>query len=160
SIASDSIHAVTVPGAIDAWAAILEAHGTFSLDRALAPAIHYARSGFPVAAREAWAWAWEVEKLSADAGATRQFLVGGRPAAEGDVVNFRALAKPLETIAAKGPRAFYEGRISDDIVATVAARGSFLAAEDFARHRGDVVAPIATNYRGLDVLELPPNTQG
>jgi len=45
-------------------------------------------------------------------------------------------------------------------VATVAARGSFLAAEDFARHRGEVVAPIATNYRGLDVLELPPNTQG
>jgi gamma-glutamyltranspeptidase/glutathione hydrolase len=160
SIASDSIHAVTVPGAIDAWAAILEAHGTFSLDRALAPAIHYARSGFPVAARVAWDWAWEVEKLSADAGAMRHFLFGGRAPAEGDVVKLPALAKTLETIAAKGPRAFYEGPIADDIVATVAARGSFLTAEDFARHRGDVVAPIATNYRGLDVLELPPNTQG
>jgi len=63
-------------------------------------------------------------------------------------------------IAAKGARAFYEGPIADDMVATVAARGSFLAADDFARHRGEVVAPIATNYRGLDVLELPPNTQG
>jgi gamma-glutamyltranspeptidase/glutathione hydrolase len=160
SIASDSIHAVTVPGAIDAWAAILKTHGTFSLDRALAPAIHYARSGFPVAARVAWDWAWEVEKLSADAGAMRHFLFGGRAPAEGDVVKLPALAKTLETIAVKGPRAFYEGPIADDIVATIAARGSFLTAEDFARHRGDVVAPIATNYCGLDVLELPPNTQG
>jgi gamma-glutamyltranspeptidase/glutathione hydrolase len=71
-----------------------------------------------------------------------------------------ALAQSLKTVAAQGPRAFYEGPLAQDMVATVAARGSFLAAEDFARHRGEVVAPIATNYRGLDVLELPPNTQG
>ena len=54
TIALDSIHAVTVPGAVDAWAAVLEAHGRFSLDRVLAPAIHYGESGFPVAARIAW----------------------------------------------------------------------------------------------------------
>src|SRR5499426_1216099 len=160
SIASDSIHAVTVPGAIDAWTAILAAHGSFSLDRALAPAIHYAEHGFPVAARIAWDWARELGKLRADAGAARHFLFEGHPPAEGDVVKLPALARTLRTIAAKGPRAFYEGPIADDIVATVAARGSFLAAEDFTRHRGEVVAPISTNYRGLDVLELPPNTQG
>ena len=160
AISSDSIHAVTVPGAIDAWAAILAAHGRFSLDRALAPAIHYAESGFPVASRIAWDWAREVEKLGADPGAARHFLFGGRPPAEGDVVKLPALANTLRTIAKKGPSAFYEGPIADDMVATLAARGSFLSSEDFARHRGDVVAPIATNYRGLDVLELPPNTQG
>ena len=160
AIAGDSIHAVTVPGAIDAWAAILDAHGSFSLDRALAPAIHYAERGFPVAARIAWDWAREVAKLRADAGAARHFLFDGLAPAEGDVVKLPALARTLRTIAAKGPRAFYEGPIADDIVATVAARGSFLTAEDFARHRGEVVAPISTNYRGLEVLELPPNTQG
>ena len=47
----NSIHAVTVPGAIDAWEAILKAHGRFGLDRALAPAIKYAEGGFPVAPR-------------------------------------------------------------------------------------------------------------
>src|SRR5260221_152393 len=95
-----------------------------------------------------------------DVGAARHFLFDGLAPAEGDVVKLPALARTLRTIAAKGPRAFYEGPIADDIVATVAACGSFLAAEDFARHRGEVVAPISTNYRGLDVLELPPNTQG
>ena len=159
-IAPDSIHAVTVPGAIDAWAAILAAHGRFSLDRVLAPAIHYGESGFPVAARIAWDWAQAVGKLRADAGAARHLLFDGRAPAEGDVVRLPALAQSLKTIAAQGPRAFYEGPLAQDMVATVAARGSFLAAEDFARHRGEVVAPIATNYRGLDVLELPPNTQG
>jgi gamma-glutamyltranspeptidase / glutathione hydrolase len=160
SIAPATIHAVTVPGAIDAWGAILEAHGKFSLDRALAPAIRYAASGFPVASRVASDWAREVEKLRADAGAARHFLLAGRAPAEGDIVKLPALARTLATIAAKGPRAFYEGPIAEDILATVAARGSFLAAEDLANHRGEVVVPVATNYRGLDVLELPPNTQG
>ena len=160
AIALDSIHAVTVPGAVDAWAAILAAHGRFSLDRALAPAIRYAEGGFPVAARVAWDWARAAGKLAADAGAARHLLFAGEAPAEGDVVRLPALARTLATLATNGPRAFYEGPIAQDIVATAAARGSTLAVEDFAGHRGEVVAPIATSYRGLDVLELPPNTQG
>jgi len=160
AIASDSIHAVTVPGAIDAWAAILKAHGRFTLARALAPAIRYAEEGFPVAARIAWDWAEMAERLRADAGSARHYLFDGRPPAEGDVVRLPALARTLRTIAANGPRAFYEGPIAGDMVATVAARGSVLTAEDFARHRGETVAPITTSYRGLDILELPPNGQG
>jgi gamma-glutamyltranspeptidase / glutathione hydrolase len=160
TIALGSIHAVTVPGAVDAWAAVLEAHGRFPLERALAPAIHYAESGFPVASRIAWDWAQAVGKLRSDAGATRHLLFDGHAPAEGDVVRLPALAQSLAAIAAKGSRAFYEGPIAQDMAATVAARGSYLTEEDFARHRGEVVAPIATNYRGLDVLELPPNSQG
>src|SRR5690606_14834080 len=76
------------------------------------------------------------------------------------VIRLPALAQTLKTIAAKGARALYEGEIADDIVATVAARGSFLTAEDFAAHRGDAVTPISTNYRGLDLVEIPPNGQG
>ena len=160
SIAPDSVHAVTVPGVIDAWAAILQAHGRFPLDRVLAPAIRYAEGGFPVAARLAWDWSQAVGKLRADRGATRHYLFEGRAPAEGDLVKLPALAQSLATIAAKGPRAFYEGSIAHDMVATLSARGSFLTADDFAQHRGEAVTPIASNYRGLDVLELPPNTQG
>ena len=96
------------------------------------------------------------------AGSARHYLLERRARRQiGDVVRLPALAATLKAIAAGGAKAFYEGAIAADIVATVqAAGGSLLAAEDLARHRGDVVAPIATNYRGLDVVELPPNGQG
>jgi len=155
-----SIHAVTVPGALDAWEAILKSHGRFGLDRALQPAIKYAEDGFPVAARVAWDWGRHVGKLKADAGSAKHYLFNGVAPQEGDVVRFPALAATLKTIATKGARGFYEGEIADDITKTVSARGSFLTAEDFARHHGDVVEPVSSNYRGLDLLEIPPNGQG
>jgi len=156
----NSIHAVTVPGAIDAWEAILKAHGRLGLDRALAPAIRYARDGFPVSARVAWDWQRHVGKLKADPGAARHYLFGGGAPREGDVIRFPALADTLKQIAARGARAFYEGPIAEDMAKTLGARESFITLEDFARHRGDVVSPISTSYRGLDLVEIPPNTQG
>ncbi len=155
-----SIHAVTVPGALDAWEAILKTRGRFGLDRALAPAIEYAEGGFPVTARVAWDWSRHIGKLKAYAGVAKHYLVNGNPPKEGDVMRFPALAATLKTIAAKGARAFYEGEIAGDMVATLAAAGSYLDAEDFARHRGEAVTPISTNYRGLDLVEIPPNGQG
>jgi gamma-glutamyltranspeptidase/glutathione hydrolase len=155
-----SIHAVTVPGAFDAWEALLKTHGRFGLDRALQAAIKYAEGGFPVAARVAWDWQRYVAKLKADPGASKHYLFNGEAPKQGDVIRFPALAATLKTIAAKGARAMYEGELADDMVATVAARGSFLTAEDYANHRGDVVTPISTNYRGLDLVEIPPNGQG
>ncbi len=156
----NSIHAVTVPGALDAWEAILKAHGRFGLDRALAPAIKYAEGGFPVAQRVAWDWQRYIGKLKADAGAAKHYLFNGAPPKEGDVIRFPALAATLKTVSAKGARAFYEGEIAADMAATVAARGSFLSEEDFTAHRGEAVTPISTNYRGLDLVEIPPNGQG
>src|SRR5215470_12987604 len=160
SIAVDSIHAVTVPGAVEAWAAILAAHGHFALDRALAPAIRSATQGFPVSPRVAYDWGLAVDRLKADAGGTRHYLRNGRAPAVGDVMAFPELAATLQAIAEGGPPAFYQGAIAADIVATVSARGGYLSVEDFARHRGETVEPIAANYRGLDIVELPPNGQG
>ena len=154
--AGNSIHAVTVPGAIDAWAAILKAHGRFGLDRALAPAIRYAESGFPVAPRVAYDWARHVGKLDADPGAARHYLFDGaragrrrrHPAAG-------ARRDPEGDRRQAAPRAFYEGPIADDMAATVAARGSFLTAEDFAApSRRGGRRRSRTNYRGLDVVEI------
>src|SRR5271168_3141671 len=159
AIGFESVHSVTVPGAVDAWDAVLAAHGRFGLDRALAPAIHHAERGFPVAPRVACDWGRLVERLRADPGAARHYLIDGRAPLPGDIMRFPALAATLKSIAARGPRAFYED-IAEDIIATLAARGSWLTREDFARHRGETATPIASNYRGLDVVELPPNGQG
>jgi gamma-glutamyltranspeptidase/glutathione hydrolase len=159
AIGYDCVHSVTVPGAVEAWDAVLAAHGRFGLDRALLPAIHHAERGVPVAPRVACDWGRLAERLRADPGASRHYLIDGRAPLPGDVVRFPALAATLGSIAAHGPRAFYQDAAAD-IVATLAARGSWLAREDFAGHRGEPATPIASNYRGLDVVELPPNGQG
>jgi gamma-glutamyltranspeptidase/glutathione hydrolase len=159
AIGFDSVHAVTVPGAVEAWDAVLAAHGRFGLDHALAPAIRLAARGVPIAPRVARDWAMLTKRLRADPGASRHYLVDDRAPLPGEVMRFPALAATLEAIAARGPRAFYQ-EAAADIVATLAARGGWLSAEDFANHRGMPATPIATNYRGLDVVELPPNGQG
>ena len=160
SIASTSPFSVNVPGAIEAWGAILAARGTWPLDRVLAPAINYAENGFPIAPRVGFDWAKQVSKLGNSTGATRHYLFNGQAPAEGDVIKLPALAATLKAIAKDGPRAFYEGPIAQDMVATLNARGSVLSLEDFASHRGEAQTPISTNYRGLDLIELPPNGQG
>lgn len=159
-IAINSVHAVTVPGAVEAWQTILERHGRFGLDRVLQPAIRAASEGVPVAPRVAFDWSLHVDKLRADKGAALHYLPGGLAPKAGDRVKFPALAATLQAVAKGGPRAFYEGAIAQDIVATLAARGSLLVEADFAAHRGEEAVPISTNYRGLDVVELPPNGQG
>jgi gamma-glutamyltranspeptidase / glutathione hydrolase len=160
SIEATSPHAVNVPGAIEAWDALLKAHGTYSLDRVLAPAIKNAEHGFPVAPRVALDWKGWVGKLRNSPGATKHYLPNGGAPAEGDVIKLPALADTLKAVAKNGPRAFYEGPIAEDMAATLAAMGSVLTPEDFARHRGEAVTPISTNYRGVDLVEIPPNTQG
>jgi gamma-glutamyltranspeptidase/glutathione hydrolase len=155
-----SIHAVTVPGAVEAWEETLKAHGTIGLDRALKPAIEYASGGFPVAARVAFDWAHFIERLKRDPGSAKYYLFNGTSPKEGDVIRLPALANTLKAIAAKGARALYEGEIADDMAVTLAVHGSLITADDIAAHKGEVVKPISSNYRGLDVFELPPNGQG
>ena len=160
TIEAISPYSVNVPGAIEAWGAILQAHGSYSLERALAPAIRYAEGGFAVTPRVGSDWVGLVAKLANSPGATKHYLFNGKAPAIGDVVKLPALAATLKAIAKGGSRAFYEGPIAQDMVATLNARGSVLSLEDFAAHRGEAQTPISTNYRGLDLVEMPPNGQG
>jgi gamma-glutamyltranspeptidase/glutathione hydrolase len=159
-IPATSPHAITVPGAIEAWEAILNVHGRFGLERALQPAIRHAEEGFPIAPRVAYDWAGVVDKLAPHKGSAKHYLVNGHAPEVGYVMRLPALSATLKAIAKGGAKAFYQGDIAADIAATVQAAGGDLAVEDLAHHNGDVVTPIATNYRGLDVVELPPNGQG
>ena len=96
AIGMTSVHAVTVPGALDAWEAMLKAHGRFDLARALQPAIKYAEHGFPVSQRVAWDWSRHVAKLKADPGATKHYLFDGKAPKEGDIVRLPALGADAE----------------------------------------------------------------
>src|SRR5512139_442358 len=151
---------VTVPGVVDGWATLLERYGTIPLSRALAPAIEYASRGFPVSEIIAWQWKDAGAVLSADRAAAATFLPGGRAPEPGDVFANPRLADTLRRISSGGSDAFYRGPVAEAIVADVRARGGLLEARDFAEHRSDWVDPISTSYRGHDLFELPPNTQG
>jgi gamma-glutamyltranspeptidase/glutathione hydrolase len=159
-VPAQGLHAITVPGAVAGWAELLEKHGTIPLARALEPAIRYARDGFPVAEIIASEWNDATKWLSADAAAAAVFLPGGRAPRPGEIFRNPDLANTLETIAKGGRAAFYTGPIARAIADLMQARGGFVTADDLARHTADWVEPIATNYRGYDVYEMPPNTQG
>ncbi len=159
-IAPRSIHAVTVPGAIDGWDMLLKEHGTMDLSEALKPAIRMAEEGVPVTPRVAADWPDDEPHLAADDGGRMHCLKEGRSPRVGEVMQWPALAATMRTIARGGRDAFYGGEIAEDIVATVRAKGSLLTMDDFARHRGNWVKPIATSFMDREILEIPPNGQG
>ena len=153
-------HSVTVPGAIDAWAALLRDHGTMGLEEVLQPAIAFAEEGFVVHPRTSFDWARNEAKLRADENARRILLPGDRAPAVGQVVRFPELASTLRVIAAQGRDGFYTGAVAEDMVTYLSALGGLHTSEDFAAHRGEYVEPIKTDYRGYELHECPPNGQG
>ncbi|HVO02981.1 MAG TPA: gamma-glutamyltransferase [Candidatus Cybelea sp.] len=160
TIDPDSIHAVTVPGAVEAWCRLAEDHGRLGIDRLLQPAIHYAEQGFGVTPRVAFDWQLGAPRLARHPTSARLYLKNGKPPQVGDRMQLPNLAKALREILWKGKAGFYEDWVAEDIVRTLKAEGSLITLEDLAAHRGEYALPIKTSYRGLDVWECPPPGQG
>ncbi|MBA8882948.1 gamma-glutamyltransferase [Dokdonella fugitiva] len=151
---------VNVPGCVDAWFALHDRFGKLPMKDVLAPAIAYARDGFPLTELIAYYWNLSVPRLARFPGFTEQFTHGGKAPAKGEIWKNPNLANTLEAIARGGRDAFYKGAIAHVIADYMKAQGGFLSYDDLATHKGEWVEPISTNYRGYDVWELPPNGQG
>jgi gamma-glutamyltranspeptidase/glutathione hydrolase len=151
---------VDVPGVVEGWHQLLTRFGTISLAKAMAPAITHARDGFPVAELMANEWSGNEKLLARDPATAATFLPNGKPMAQGDIFANPRLARSLEVIAKEGRDAFYKGSIARAIVADLKARNGLLDMRDFAEHKADWVEPIGVSYRGYDVMEMPPSTQG
>ena len=160
AIEQHSPHAVTVPGAVDAWARLVEDHGVKALGELLQPAIGYARDGYPVLERVAYDWRLAAELIGKDPTARRVFLPGGAPPAIGSVHRQPELAETLAVIAERGREGFYDGPVAEDMVTYLQGLGGLHTLEDFAAAEGEYVTPISTDYRGHRVYECPPNGQG
>jgi gamma-glutamyltranspeptidase/glutathione hydrolase len=152
---------VTVPGAVSTWEVLLERFGRLGLSRALAEAIRLAETGFevtPVVARE---WRDAAPRVADDAATRTLLLPHGRPPAAGERWANPELAGVLREIADGGARAFYDGRAGAAIAAAVRRAGGPLDAADLAGWRGaEWVEPLSGRFRGVDIFELPPPTQG
>ena len=156
---SEGIHTVTVPGAVEGWAKILERYGTMKLAQVLQPAIEYAERGFPVTDVIAADWQTGLShKDHPDFAAT--FLPQRKPPAPGEIFVNKNLANTLKKIAQEGPDVFYRGEIAAKIVKFAREEGGLHTRRDFANQTSNWVDPISVNYRGYTVYEIPPNTQG
>ncbi|MGO1117758.1 gamma-glutamyltransferase [Rhodovibrionaceae bacterium A322] len=152
--------ATTIPGAVDAWCQLNARYGKLPLSELLAPAIAYAREGYPVHSRVRHDWSRQVDWLKQDANAAAVFLPNGEVPAVGAVHHQTALADTLEKIAKEGRDGFYKGAVAEDMVSYLQSLGGVHTLEDFAEAAGEFVTPISSNYRGYDVYECPPNGQG
>jgi gamma-glutamyltranspeptidase/glutathione hydrolase len=151
---------VTVPGVVEGWSELLSKYGTAPMARVVAPAIEYARAGYAVSEIISGQWAYEQDKLASDQTTASVFLPDGHPPKPGEIFSNPRLAATLEQIGKDGRDAFYEGPIAQAIVDDMKRRDGLLELRDFVDHKADWVEPISTKYRGYDVYELPPNTQG
>lgn len=155
-----SPHAVTVPGAVDAWFRLNADHGTRDMAALLAPAIRLAEEGCHLTPRVARDIAITWPQVADDPTAAAIFLEGGAPPPVGQKVSQPLLAATLRLIAAKGRDAFYEGPVAEDIVGRLRGLGGLHTLEDFASQRAVYETPIAVPYGDHEVYECPPNGQG
>jgi gamma-glutamyltranspeptidase/glutathione hydrolase len=152
--------AVTVPGALGGWSALLQRFGTLKLAQVLQPAITYADEGFPVTPVIARDWRTG-NMVQRDSGARATFLLdGGRYPGAGDWFRNPDYARTLRDIAREGSDLFYKGALGERIVNHLRARGGFLTMDDLGRNAPTWVTPISTKFAGYRVWELPPNNQG
>ncbi len=160
AIERSSPHAVTVPGAVEAWCRLVGDHGRLDIAEVLEPAIRLAREGYALSPRVAFDTANQLALLRADPTARRIFLDGDQAPSVGDVRYQRELAETLAAIGRDGPDAFYRGAVADDMVSFLQELGGLHTKADFAETRGEYVEPIKTRFAGHDVYECPPNGQG
>ncbi len=158
TIPTRGVEAITLPGAIDAFCRLNADHGRLPLAQVVAPAIHYADEGIPVATRVAFDWAEDVSCLK---GAARDFYsLNGQAPRIGQVFRAPNQAEVLRRIAREGRAGFYEGEVADDLITSLQALGGSHTLDDLAGTACDYTAPVTGTYRDVELVEHPPNGQG
>ena len=152
--------AVTVPGLVSGWAALWRRFGSRPFGELLAPAVGYAREGFPVLPRMAELWAEAPSRFAAFPEFMRVFLPHGRAPRAGEWFKLPELAESLASIADTTGETFYRGELARRIASAARDGGSALTLDDLAAHRAEWVEPIGCDFHGLRWFEPPPNGQG
>ena len=151
---------VTVPGAVSAWVELSQRFGKLPFESLFAPAIGYAREGFPVSPFVAARWALQLPELQSQPGFAQAFMPGGRSPHAGEIFRFPDQGASLEKIATSKGEAFYRGELAEKIAAHAKDCGGAMTRADLAAHANDWPGTITQDYRGYTVHEIPPNGQG
>ncbi|MCK5827586.1 gamma-glutamyltransferase [Candidatus Bipolaricaulota bacterium] len=150
----------SIPGCVDGWFTLHERFGRVPMHELLQPAIETARAGFAVTPVIARLWKAAAEQLTKDPGAAAVFLPNGRALQAGETFRNEKLGAALALIAERGNDAFYRGPIAEELVTFSSYAGGYFSLPDFANHSSSWVDSVSVPFRGYDVWQLPPNTQG
>ncbi len=153
-------NSVSVPGCVSAWVELHRKWGKLPFEQLFEKAIRYGREGFLVSPTIAGQWEKQVPELKAQPGFARAFLPDGRPPRPGQLFRFPAHADALEKICSSKGQAFYRGELAEKLEADAKKHGAAMRASDLAAHKSDWVEPLAMDYRGYRLHEIPPNGQG
>ncbi len=150
----------TVPGAVAGWVALSQRFGKLPFADLLAPAIDIAERGYavPVVVQEKWAAAAPL--LAAEPGYAQAFMPHGRAPNVGELFRFADAARTLRLIAETSGEAYYRGEIAEAAAKHSRENHGAMTAGDFAAYRPEWVTPLAKDYRGHTLHEIPPNGQG
>ncbi|SMP66906.1 gamma-glutamyltransferase family protein [Noviherbaspirillum suwonense] len=154
------VDSITVPGAVSAWVALHERFGSLPFAELMEPAAEIAERGYLVPPVVQQKWANGAPELEGQPGFRESFLPWGRPPAVGELFRFPAAARALRAIGASYGKAFYEGEIAAAVTSFVQQHGGCLSMADMAANRAEWVQPLAKDYRGYTLHEIPPGGQG
>ncbi len=147
---------ITVPGCVDGWEALLDKHGSLPLSQVLAPAIGIARDGFQIS-HELGSSIARLQELIGDEGSSAPFYPSDVAASGGSTIRRPRFADTLESIAAGGRDAFFDGPVGSAIVE---ATGGAVTPEDMARRQAEWIVPLESAVFGQTAWTIPPNSQG
>ncbi len=151
---------VTVPGAVRAWVDMNHRFGALDFAECLEPAIRHAREGYLLSPETARAWKRAAERFEDSETWRNTFLRDGRAPSEGDLIKLPHHANTLKSIAETNGRSFYHGELAQRIIDDSNRCGGSFTMQDLETHASEWVTPIALEYRGRIVNEIPPNGQG
>jgi len=153
---------VTVPGAVGGWVALHTRLGRLPFEDLLQPAIEVAERGcaVPVVVQQKWRNAASLPELTTQPGFAQAFLPHGRAPEVGELFRLPEAARTLGLIAKTRGEAFYRGEVAAALAAHAKAHGGAMTADDLAAYQPEWVTPLAQDYRGYTLHEIPPNGQG
>lgn len=151
---------VSVPGTVDAWYTLHQKFGELTMAKNLAPAIAYAKKGFPVTELIGFYLNRSARYFQDFPNFSEVYMPEGKALTKGDLFKNPQLATTYERLAQGGRDSFYTGTMARTMANFIQEQGGFLSYQDLAQHRSEWVEPMSVDYRGYQVWELPPNGQG
>lgn len=151
---------VTVPGAVAGWSALHKKFGTLDFELLFTDAINYAENGFPVTELIAYYLNRSSEVFATYPNFKKVWMPNGHTPKKAELFKNQLLAQNYRDIARTYGLEFYNGTIASNIVKSVNDAGGYFSKNDLSSYKPEWIDPVSTNYRGLDVWELPPNGQG